>query len=112
MQKKTPKPLTVPCISFDAAIRRTFRCVYIGSRHHRARRQHCKQNRDFPDCTFSQAFWGAVGKDLPSAFSLASGMEFCAEVQYRAMCAGKPFVLPDDEMRRVIERFKGYVQTP
>ena len=53
----------------------------------------------------------AVGKDLPSAFSLASGMEFCAEVQYRAMCAGKPFVLPDDEMHRVIERFKGYGQT-
>ena len=53
----------------------------------------------------------AVGKDLPSAFSLASGMEFCAEVQYRAMCAGKPFVLPDDEMCRVIERFKGYGQT-
>lgn len=52
----------------------------------------------------------AVGKDLPSAFALASGMEFCAEVQYRAMCAGKPFVLPDDEMRRVIERFKGYGQ--
>ncbi len=52
----------------------------------------------------------AVGKDLPSAFGLARGMEFCAEVQYRAMCAGKPFVLPDDEMERVIEKFKGYGQ--
>ena len=52
----------------------------------------------------------AVGKDLPSAFGLARGMEFCAEVQYRAMCAGKPFVLPDEEMERVIEKFKGYGQ--
>jgi len=52
----------------------------------------------------------AVGKDLASAFGLARGMEFCAEVQYRAMCAGKPFVLPDDEMERVIEKFKNYGQ--
>lgn len=52
----------------------------------------------------------AVGKSLKSAYALASGMEFCAEVHYKALCAGKPFVLPDDEMRRVIEKFKGYGQ--
>lgn len=54
----------------------------------------------------------AAGKDLPSAFSLACEMEFCAEVQYRAMCAGTPAILPDDEMSRVIERFKSYGQNP
>lgn len=52
----------------------------------------------------------AVGKDLPAAFSLAREMEFCAEIQYRAMCIGKPFILPDDELYRVIERFKSYGQ--
>ena len=52
----------------------------------------------------------AVGKSLSSAYGLAAGMEYCAEVYYRAMCAGKPYVLPDDEMRRVIEKFKGYGQ--
>ena len=54
----------------------------------------------------------AVGKDLKSAFGLARGMEWCAEVHYRAMCAGKPYILPKDEMERVIEKFKGYGQTP
>ena len=56
----------------------------------------------------------AVGKSLKSAYSLAAGMEYCAEIHYRAMCAGKPYVLPNDEMERVIEKFKGYgqVKTP
>lgn len=56
----------------------------------------------------------AVGKDLKSAFGLAAGMEWCAEIQYKAMCAGKPYYLPKDEMMRVVEKFKGYgqVKTP
>ncbi len=54
----------------------------------------------------------AVGKSLKSAYGLAAGMEYCAEVYYRALCTNKtPHILPDDEMRRVIEKFKGYGQT-
>lgn len=52
----------------------------------------------------------ACGKSLGSAYGLACGMEFCAEVQYRAMCIGEPSVLSDEEMGRVIEKFKGYGQ--
>ena len=53
----------------------------------------------------------AVGKSLKSAYGLAAGMEYCAEVYYRALCTNKtPYILPDDEMRRVIEKFKGYGQ--
>lgn len=52
----------------------------------------------------------ACGKDLKSAYSLACGMEWCAEIQYRAMSAGKPVVLDDAEMMHVVEKFKGYGQ--
>jgi len=52
----------------------------------------------------------ACGKSLESAFSLACGLEFCAEVQYRAMCIGNPVILDDDEMNHVLEKFKSYGQ--
>lgn len=53
----------------------------------------------------------AVGKSLKSAYGLAAGMEYCAEVYYRALCTNKtPNILSDDEMRKVIEKFKGYGQ--
>ncbi len=52
----------------------------------------------------------ACGNSLAGAFGLASGMEFCAELQYRTMCIGEPAVLDDDEMARVIEKFKTYGQ--
>ena len=52
-----------------------------------------------------------VGKSLKSAYGLAAGLEYCAEVYYRTLCTNKtPYILPDDEMRRVIEKFKGYGQ--
>lgn len=52
----------------------------------------------------------ACGKDLKSAYGLACGMEFCAEVQYRAMSIGDPVVLSDEEMDHVMEKFKSYGQ--
>lgn len=52
----------------------------------------------------------ACGKDLKSAYSLACGMEFCAEVEYRAMSIGEPVVLSDEEMDHVMEKFKSYGQ--
>ena len=52
----------------------------------------------------------ACGKDLKGAYGLACGMEFCAEVQYRAMCIGEPTILDDEEMGRVLEKFKSYGQ--
>lgn len=52
----------------------------------------------------------ACGKNLKSAYSLACNMEFCAELQYRAMAIGTPVILDDEEMDRVMEKFKSYGQ--
>ena len=50
------------------------------------------------------------GKDLDGAFSLARNMEYVAELQYRALCIGKPNVLSGEAMADVMERFKTYGQ--
>lgn len=52
----------------------------------------------------------AYGGSLKSAYSLALNLEYIAELQYRAMCVGKPNCLSDEEMANVIERFKTYGQ--
>ena len=50
------------------------------------------------------------GKNLKSAFGLAKNLEYIAELQYRAMCIGKPNVLGKAEMDEVFESFKSYGQ--
>lgn len=50
------------------------------------------------------------GKTLESAYGLAKGMEYVAEIQYRAMSIGKPYVLTSEEMDEVLEGFKTYGQ--
>ncbi len=50
------------------------------------------------------------GKDIKGAYGLACNMEYIAELQYRAMCIGKPNILSDEEMADVMERFKSYGQ--
>lgn len=50
------------------------------------------------------------GKNLMSAFSLAENLEYVAELQYRAMCIGKPNVLTKEQMDAVFESFKSYGQ--
>jgi L-fuculose-phosphate aldolase len=52
----------------------------------------------------------AVGPDLLRAFSVAEEIEFVARIYYQALSIGKPVVLPDREMERVIEKFSGYGQ--
>lgn len=51
------------------------------------------------------------GSDIKNAYSLACNMEYIAEVQYRAMCIGKPIILNDAEMEHVMERFQTYGQS-
>lgn len=53
----------------------------------------------------------ACGKDLKSAYSLAATMEYCAQLQYRCMCIGNANLLDDQEMEKVIEKFKSYGQS-
>lgn len=52
----------------------------------------------------------ACGEDLASTFDLAVSMEFTAEIQWRAMCAGKPVILSGAEMDAVIAAFGSYGQ--
>jgi len=55
-----------------------------------------------------------IGPSLAKAFSIAGNMEFIAEMQYRTRAIGTPVILDDDEMNRVMEKFKthGQVKKP
>ena len=50
----------------------------------------------------------AVGKDLTAAFNTAEEIELVARICYQAECIGKPIILSDGEMERVIEKFADY----
>ena len=52
----------------------------------------------------------AVGRDLAAALALAVEVESLAEQYWRALQVGAPNVLPDDEMERVLEKFRTYGQ--
>lgn len=52
----------------------------------------------------------AGGHDIMNAFNIAEEIEFCAEVYYRAKSIGEPVILPEEEMKILIEKFKGYGQ--
>lgn len=54
----------------------------------------------------------AGGADMKSAFNTAEEIEFCCGLYYRASCMGKPVILPEDEMLRMVERFKNYGKRP
>ena len=52
----------------------------------------------------------SVGSTPDRAFNTAEEIELVARICYQAECIGTPVVLPDDEMERVIEKFKTYGQ--
>jgi L-fuculose-phosphate aldolase len=52
----------------------------------------------------------AVGATAAAARSAASAVEYCAELQWRAECIGRPVILDDEEMARVQEKFASYGQ--
>lgn len=54
----------------------------------------------------------AVGADLEKAFAVAEEIELVARIYYQARAVGTPRILPDDEMQRVMERFKSYGKPP
>ena len=54
----------------------------------------------------------AVGADLNRAFAVAEEIELVARIYYQARAVGTPCLLPDDEMQRVIQKFKGYGRRP
>ncbi len=54
----------------------------------------------------------ACGESMKRAFGLALTMEWCAELQWRCMAAGRPNILSDEQMADVARRFASYGQTP
>ena len=52
----------------------------------------------------------ACGESMPKAFSLAKAMEWCAQIQWRCMCAGQPVCLTDEQMAAAAQRFRSYGQ--
>ena len=50
----------------------------------------------------------SVGKTLTKAFNTAEEIEFVARLCYQAESIGKPVILSDDEMDRVIQKFEHY----
>ncbi len=51
-----------------------------------------------------------VGSNLATAFAVAEEIELVARIYYQALCIGKPVIIPDDEMSRVIGKFAVYGQ--
>ncbi len=51
-----------------------------------------------------------VGPNIETAFAAAEEIELVARIYYQAKSIGTPVILPDDEMDRVIEKFKTYGQ--
>lgn len=51
-----------------------------------------------------------IGKTLEETFNITEQLEFCARIYWQALAAGKPVILPDDEMESLVERFVDYGQ--
>ena len=52
----------------------------------------------------------AYGRGIKEAYALARNLEYVAELQYRAMCIGKPNILSSEQMAVVMEKFNSYGQ--
>jgi len=52
----------------------------------------------------------AVGPNLGRAFAVAEEIELVARIYLQAKAAGEPVILPDEEMDRVVEKFRTYGQ--
>ena len=53
-----------------------------------------------------------LGKDLDQALALTAEAETLAKLYLQSLAAGQPHILPDDEMDRVIERFRDFGYGP
>lgn len=52
----------------------------------------------------------AGAKDLANAFNITEEIEYCAELYYRTKSIGEPIILPEKEMKLMLEKFKTYGQ--
>ncbi len=68
--------------------------------------------RDRRACLLANHGMIALGATLPKALALAVEVETLAAQYWRALQAGEPVLLPADEMRRVLEKFRTYGAQP
>lgn len=54
----------------------------------------------------------ALGSDLEAALALAVEVEALCEQYWRTLQVGKPTILSDEEMRRVLDKFRTYGSSP
>ncbi len=52
----------------------------------------------------------AIGENIAVAFNIASEIEYVAELYLRSSAAGVPVIIPEDEMNKIIIKFKNYGQ--
>jgi len=50
----------------------------------------------------------AGGKDISEAYNIAENIEFCCELYFISKVVGEPRILPEQEMKKVMERFEDY----
>jgi len=53
-----------------------------------------------------------LGTDLKQALSLTQEAETLAALYWRTLCAGEPTILSDDEMNRIVEKFRAFGYGP
>lgn len=51
-----------------------------------------------------------VGKTMADTYYLADQLEFCAEIYLRALSCGTPYILEDEEMLKMVDKFVTYGQ--
>lgn len=51
-----------------------------------------------------------IGAEINNAFDAAEELELVARIYIQTLSAGKPVIVPDDEMERVIDKFSTYGQ--
>jgi L-fuculose-phosphate aldolase len=66
--------------------------------------------QDRKACLLAQHGMIATGASLENALALAVEVETLAHIYFQALQIGEPAILPDDEMDRVLEKFKTYGQ--
>ena len=66
--------------------------------------------QDRKACLLAQHGMIATGASLEKALALAVEVETLAHIYVQALQIGEPAILPDDEMDRVLEKFKTYGQ--
>ena len=68
----------------------------------------CSSELERKACLLANHGLLAGGADLEEAFNVAEEIEFCCELYCRVKSMGEPVILDEEEMVRMLDRFKDY----